>query len=97
MSQNTSDSDRAQPPEVLFRGSGGRCLLFHFRNGEGLPPHTHAGQGVVVAALAGRVRFEIDGQSLELAAGECRAVSGNTFSSQAQEDGTRLLVSLISE
>lgn len=61
-----------------------------------MPPHTHAGQTVVVAVLRGRVRLTIDDLPHELGAGEVKTVqTEGFFSSLALEDGARALVTLL--
>lgn len=87
---------RAPAPQVLFAGSGGRALLFDLGQGEGLPPHSHRDQGVVLAVLLGQVRFEVDGHPQQLSAGEHVATRGETFSMQALEP-SRVLVALIAD
>ena len=92
----TTDPIRPAAPQVLVKAPGGRALLFEYRAGQGLPPHTHAGQAVVVAVLGGRLRLHVDGQPRDLAAGEVTHVqTDGFFSSQALEDGTRVLVTLL--
>ncbi|WP_161884247.1 cupin domain-containing protein [Deinococcus alpinitundrae] len=92
----TTDAIRPAAPQVLVKAPGGRALLFEYREGEGLPPHTHAGQAVVVAVLCGRLRLSVDGKLHELSAGEVsQAQTDGFFSSQALEDGTRVLVTLL--
>lgn len=92
----TADTARPAAPQVLARALGGRTLLFEYQVGEGLPPHTHPGQAVVVAVLCGRLRLSVDGQTRELPAGEVTCVqTDGFFSSQALEDPTRVLVTLL--
>lgn len=87
---------RPVAPEVLVKAAGGRALLFQYQTGEGLPPHTHADQAVIVAVLSGRLQLTVAGQASALKAGDVRHVqSGGPFSSLALEDHTRVLVTLI--
>lgn len=87
---------RPAAPTVLAKTSGGRALLFHYAAGEGLPPHQHAGQTVIVAVLRGKIRVTVDGTPHELAAGEVTTVqTEGFFSSLALEDETRVLVTLL--
>lgn len=87
---------RPAAPEVLAKTEGGRALLFHSRTGEGLPPHTHAGQAVIVAVLRGRLRLTVEGNDTDLAAGEVMHTCGQGhFSSLALEDDTKVLVTLL--
>lgn len=91
-----SQAPRPAAPTVLAKTSAGRCLLFDYAKGEGLPPHTHAGQTVVVAVLRGKVRLTIDDVPHEFGAGEVQTVqTEGFFSSLALEDGTRVLVTLL--
>ena len=90
-----STEPRPAAPEVLAKTEGGRALLFHYRTGEGLPPHTHAGQAVIVAVLRGRLRLTVEGQDTELMAGEVlHTRSEGHFSSLALD--TKVLVTLLS-
>lgn len=87
---------RPTAPEVLVKAAGGRALLFDYQAGEGLPPHTHAGQAVVVAVLRGGLDLRVGEQSERLRAGDVRRLqTREMFSSVALEDGTRVLVTLI--
>lgn len=91
-----STEPRPTAPEVLAKTEGGRALLFHYRTGEGLPPHTHAGQAVIVAVLRGRLRLTVEGEDTELTAGEVLHTRGEGhFSSLALEDDTKVLVTLL--
>lgn len=91
-----SQEPRPKAPEVLVKAAGGRALLFHYQTGEGLPPHTHAGQAVIVAVLQGRMRLNVDDQQIELNAGEVQTVqTEGYFSSLALEDDTKVLVTLL--
>lgn len=92
-----TQSPRPAAPTVLAKTATARCLLFDYAQGEGLPPHTHAGQTVIVAVLRGRVRLTIDDVPHEFGAGEVKTVqTEGFFSSLALEDDTRVLVTLIS-
>ncbi|MCP2014380.1 quercetin dioxygenase-like cupin family protein [Deinococcus sp. HSC-46F16] len=91
-----STDPRPLSPQVLVKTPAGRALLFEYRVGEGLPPHTHAGQAVVVAVLRGRLRLSVDGREHEVPAGEVLHLqTSGLFSSRALEDGTRVLVTLL--
>lgn len=93
---STDATPRPVAPRMLVKAPAGRALLFEYRAGEGLPPHTHAGQAVVVAVLRGRLRLSVDGQDHEVPAGEVLHVqTTGLFSSRALEDGTRVLVTLL--
>ncbi|MDL2344859.1 cupin domain-containing protein [Deinococcus sp. MIMF12] len=93
---SSDPTPRPVPPQVLVKAPGGRALLFEYREGEGLPPHTHARQAVVVAVLRGRLRLSVDGQARDVPAGEVLQVeTTGLFSSRALEDGTRVLVTLL--
>lgn len=90
-----SHEPRPKAPEVLVKAPGGRALLFHYGAGEGLPPHTHAGQAVVVAVLRGRLRLNVADQVHEVSAGEVKHVETDSFfSSLALQDDTKVLVTL---
>lgn len=87
---------RPTAPEVLVKAAGGRALLFDYQAGEGLPPHTHAGQAVVVAVLRGALELRVGEERHHLEAGAVRHLqTEELFSSLALEDGTRVLVTLI--
>lgn len=91
-----SQEPRPKAPEVLVKAPGGRALLFQYQRGEGLPPHTHAEQAVIVAVLRGRLRLTVDERPLEVSAGEVQHVqTAGFFSSMALEDDTKVLVTLI--
>lgn len=87
---------RPTAPEVLVKAPGGRALLFHYQAGEGLPPHTHADQAVVVAVLSGQLELRVGEARHHLRAGDVRQVqTQGLFSSLALEDGTTVLVTLL--
>ena len=91
----TPDAQRSAAPQLLVKAPGGRALLFEHQLGDGLPPHTHAGQAVVVAVLRGRLRLTVEGQPHELAAGEVMHVqTDGLLSSVALHDGTRVLITV---
>lgn len=91
-----TDNPRPAAPNILAKTASARALLFDYAAGEGLPPHKHSGQVVVVAALRGKIRVTVDGEAHELAAGEVTTVqTEGFFSSLALEDGTRVLVTLL--
>lgn len=86
---------RAAPPEVLVRTEHGRSLLFSLDAGEGVPEHTHPGQTVVLAVLAGRVDVTRD-SAASLNAGEVITHDGaQPLSMMAAQAGTRVLVTLL--
>lgn len=96
MTHHEPQLPRPVAPTVLAKTPGGRALLFEYQKGEGLPPHTHAGQLVIVAVLSGQLQLSIDGKQHRLDAGEVTTVqSEGHFSSLALEDHTRVLVTLL--
>ncbi|WP_339097558.1 cupin domain-containing protein [Deinococcus sp. VB343] len=89
---------RPAAPTVLAKTATARALLFEYQQGEGLPPHTHAGQIVVVAVLSGQLQLTVDGQVHTLGGGEVTKVqTSGYFSSLALQGGTRVLVTLLNE
>lgn len=87
---------RPAAPTVLAKTSGGCALLFNYQKGEGLPPHTHVGQTVIVAVLHGQLQLNIDEQAQILMAGEVfTSQTTGLFSSLALTDETRILITLL--
>lgn len=87
---------RPKAPTILAKGAGGRALLFEYQSGEGLPPHTHAGQTVVVAVLRGQLQLTVAEDTQVHKAGEVVTLhSEGLFSSVALENDTHVLITLL--
>ncbi len=76
----------------IFKGENYDIVLFAFRKGQSLPPHTIA-LDAFIQVLVGRAIVEIDGNEYEVAAGEMLSLPKNlSHALTAKEDFKMLLV-----
>ncbi|WP_216318242.1 cupin domain-containing protein [Deinococcus aestuarii] len=88
--------NRAQPPQVLAATPGGRSLLFHLNEGEGIPRHAHPGARVVIAVLSGTLHVTTGEGTRTLHGAEVVTHDGDRpLALAAAGPGTRVLVTLL--
>ena len=79
--------------KVVHRGEGLDVSVFGFDAGEGLTEHT-AAKAAVVQVLSGRLRFTVDGEPLELAAGSWLQMAPGAPHALAALEPTVMLLTL---
>lgn len=94
MIANSTDIQRATPPQVLAATPHGRALLFTLEAGQGIPPHRHPGAAVVLAVLSGEIEVRMQGTQT-LQAGEVMTHDGNEAISLLARQPGQVLVTLL--
>lgn len=80
--------------KVVHRGDGLNVTVFAFDVGEELTEH-QAGRTAVVQVLSGRLRFTVDGEPLDLAAGSWLHMAAGTPHALVATEPTVMLLTLV--
>jgi quercetin dioxygenase-like cupin family protein len=80
--------------KVLHRGDGLNVTVFGFDSGEELTEH-QAGRAALVQVLSGALRFNVDGEQLDLPAGSWLHMAPGTPHSVIATEPTVMLLTLV--